>query len=159
MEWRGWVGTPDTLRTYTPRLQNSSVLQLPRENTPACELSGLDRRAARGARWLSHLKIANIAGELITNSESTLQLQNTLDGQTSHWLLRGCVGWGRGQGRELGRSGNHTRLSPSFNVGTTRTQNHSKKELANYKLQIPYPLEILISRSGVGPTYIYLFSR
>lgn len=68
-------------------------------------------------------------------------------------------GWGRGQGRELGRSGNHTRLSPSFNVGTTRTQNHSKKELANYKLQIPYPLEILISRSGVGPTYIYLFSR
>lgn len=107
----------------------------------------------------SHLKIANIAGKLITNSESTLLLQNILDGQTSHWLLCVCVGCGRGQGRELGRSGNHTRLSPSFNAGTTRMQSHSKKEFANYTLQIPYPLEILVSTSGVGPKYIYLFSR
>lgn len=127
---------------------------------PACKHSGLDRRAARGERWCSHLKITDIAGELVTNSESTLQLQNTLDGQTSHWLLCVCEGWGRGQGRELGRRGNHTRdFHYLLMLESTGMQNHSKKEFANYNMQVPYPLEILIGRSGVGPKYIYLFSR
>lgn len=154
------MGTPDTLRTYTPCLQNPSVLQLFRENTlPANALDWTGEQHVKSAGshiWRSQISLG-----------SSLQIQSPICSYKTLWMGRPATGycvyvwaWGRGQGRELGRRGNHTRdFHHLLMLEPTGMQNHSKKEFANYKMQVPYPLEILISRSGVGPKYIYLFSR
>lgn len=85
----------------------------------------------------------NIRGELVTNSDSTLYLQKTLEKHTSH-LLPVCTDV-RGEGREgnWAGSGNHKRdFHRLLILEPYKCKTIQKKILRTIKCGFPDPLEI-----------------